>query len=83
MMETLSETDFTPPLCGKVFMPNIFVDITAYLETKITIFKQYASECGKHPYPRNAKSIRAQATLHGAVAGYGAAEAFMLLREVW
>jgi LmbE family N-acetylglucosaminyl deacetylase len=78
--ETLSETDFgLDPDSG--FRPNCFVDIGSYLEEKLRILSVYRSELGTFPFPRSLEAIRALATLRGATAGFGAAEAFQLLRE--
>lgn len=78
--ETLSETDFGIGT-DQVFRPNVFVDIAPYLNDKLTAMDIYASELGAFPFPRSHESIRALATLRGVASGYGAAEAFELLRE--
>ena len=80
--EVISETDFAinPDLAG--FRPNVFIDISKYIETKLEIFKIYTDELGEFPFPRSEKAIRALATLRGAQAGCEAAEAFMLLKEI-
>jgi LmbE family N-acetylglucosaminyl deacetylase len=78
--ETLSETDFglnTSP----GFKPNVFVDITHFIDKKIEAANVYASELGKFPFPRSPEAIRALATVRGAASGFQAAEAFELLRE--
>ena len=79
--ETQSETDFdlAPDSIG--FRPNVFVNISEYLEEKIKIASIYESEFSNHPFPRSKKGIDALATLRGAASGFKAAEAFMLLRE--
>lgn len=77
--ETLSETEFA---AGSSFSPNVFIDMTPYLEKKIRIMKRYSGETGEFPFPRSDEAIRALALLHGANAGCGAAEAFMLLKEI-
>lgn len=79
--ETLSETDFTINPDVLHFNPNVFVDISSYLEQKIETMKIYESELGEHPFPRSIKAIRSLAYLRGASSGYEAAEAFMLLKE--
>lgn len=79
--ETLSETDFIMNTDANGFRPNVFIDITQYLNKKIEIMKIYESEISDHPFPRSEKTIRALATLRGAAAGVTAAEAFMLVKE--
>lgn len=78
--ETLSETDFTLD-AQPTFQPNFYVDITGYLERKLEIMAVYHTEMHEFPFPRSVEAIRALATLRGASSGFGAAEAFQLLRE--
>lgn len=79
--ETLSETDFTINPDANGFRPNVFVNISKYLEKKINIMNVYKSEVADFPFPRSDKAIRSLAYLRGAASGYEAAEAFMLLKE--
>jgi LmbE family N-acetylglucosaminyl deacetylase len=82
MYECLSETEFSPSLQTDSFIPNVFVDITDFLEEKIKIMKMYRGEMGTFPFPRSEENIRALATYRGSVAGVKVAEAFVLLKEV-
>jgi LmbE family N-acetylglucosaminyl deacetylase len=82
MMETLSETEFAPGIKEDSFIPNMFVDITDFIERKIEIMKVYKNEIGTHPFPRSERNIRALATFRGAVAGCEYAESFMILKEI-
>jgi LmbE family N-acetylglucosaminyl deacetylase len=78
--ETLSETDFG--LGNELgFRPNVFVDITPFLEGKLQAMDTYASEMEPFPFPRSHEALRALAKVRGATSGYYAAEAFQLLRE--
>ena len=79
--ETLSETEFSLGLDGNGFHPNMWIDITPYLDQKIEIMEFYEGEMGVHPFPRSEKNIRALATFRGATAGFEAAEAFIILLE--
>jgi LmbE family N-acetylglucosaminyl deacetylase len=81
--ETISETEFAPPLSNYAFQPNSFSDISEFLDEKIEIMNIYESEIGKHPFPRSEKNIRALATFRGATAGLEYAEAFMILKEIF
>lgn len=83
MMETVSETDFSPAIPGQVFMPNVFVDIGDHLEKKLNIARIYEEELCNHPFPRSLEGLRALATVRGAAAGCRYAEAFTLLKEIW
>ena len=79
--ETLSETEFSINPEDSGFKPNLWVDISDYLDKKIQIMKLYDKEMGEHPFPRSEQNIRALATYRGAVAGCVAAESFMSLIE--
>ena len=48
MMETLSETEFAPSTIENSFFPNVFIDITKYMEKKIKIMRLYKSEIKNH-----------------------------------
>ncbi len=81
--ETISETEFAPPLSNNAFQPNCFSDISNLIDEKIKIMNIYQSEIGKQPFPRSKKNIRALATFRGATAGVDYAEAFMILKEIF
>ena len=80
--ETISETEFSISPDDIGFKPNMWVDISGYLDRKIEIMKMYSSEVEQHPFPRSEQNIRALATYRGAVAGVIAAEAFISLKEI-
>ena len=82
MMETLSETEFVPSTKEDSFIPNTFVDISAYFEKKIEIMKIFKSEISMHPFPRSERNLKSLATLRGATAGCEYAESFVLLKEI-
>lgn len=78
--ETLSETDCILD-AEAVFKPNVFVDISIYLERKLQLLRCYQSELGEFPFPRSESAVRALAQVRGAQSGFIAAEAFQLLRD--
>lgn len=80
--ETLSETEFGLRPDDSGFRPNLFINITDYLDAKIAIMRLFVSELGEFPFPRSETSIRALAQLRGVQSGSAAAEAFMILREI-
>lgn len=82
MMETLSETEFAPGLKEDAFVPNVFVDISDFLERKIEIMKVFKTEIAEHPFPRSERNIYALASYRGAIAGCNYAESFMLIKEI-
>lgn len=81
MMEALSETEFALSTPAKTFIPNVFVDITPYMERKLEIMSLYKTEIMPEPYPRSLSSIEALARYRGSRAGVKYAEAFQLLYE--
>jgi N-acetylglucosamine malate deacetylase 1 len=80
--ETLSETEWGPPVAGCAFQPTVFVDIDAYLATKLAAMGCIKSQLFSTPHPRSLTSLEALARLRGSTAGLKAAEAFMLVREI-
>ena len=82
MMETLSETEFSPYFDSEQFTPNVFVDISDYFHKKIEIMNVFESELAPHPFPRSEGSISALAKLRGAMSGCYYAESFCLVKEI-
>ncbi len=80
--ETLSSTEAAPVHPQRVFLPQVYRDITPYLERKLEIMGLYESEVHTDPLPRGPSAIRALARYRGAAVGVEYAEAFMLIREV-
>lgn len=80
--ETLSSSDAAPPRWERAFVPNVFSDITPYLERKIEIMQMYESEIHPDPMPRGPSAIRALARFRGAIISLEYAEAFILVREI-
>ena len=82
MYETITETDQVPALLQNAFVPNVFVDISKYIDDKLSIMSIYNSEVMEYPLPRSLDSIKALARYRGSQIGVEYAEAFYLLREV-
>lgn len=80
--ETLSSTEAAPPKFCRAFMPNVFSEITPYIDRKIEIMALYKTEAQLDPLPRGPSAIRALARYRGATIGVEYAEAFMTAREV-
>jgi LmbE family N-acetylglucosaminyl deacetylase len=64
------------------FHPNVFIDISTTLETKLQAMSLYESEVRLFPHPRSPEAIRAIAQRWGSSAGLEAAEAFQLIRAI-
>ena len=82
MMEVLSETEFSVSTKEDSFIPNVFVDISSYMDRKIEAMEIYESEMDIHPFPRSERNIRALATYRGATSNCNYAESFKLLKEI-
>lgn len=80
--ETASSTEWEPANLGRAFHPTRFVDVAAFMESKLVAIKAYDCEMRQFPHPRSAKALEAQAIWRGAQAGLHAAEAFVVVREV-
>lgn len=77
--EVMSSTEWRGP--GMVpFAPQLSVDISAYLDTKLTALAAYQLEMRPAPHSRSIEHIRALALHRGHSAGVHAAEAFMVVR---
>ncbi len=81
--ETLSETEWTAPFVENAFIPNLYVDISETLEVKLKAMSEYKLELKEFPHPRSLEAITALAKRRGPTIGVKAAEAFMLIREIW
>lgn len=75
--ETLSETgwDFQNPV--NHFSPNVYIDISDEIDSKMSAMQMYGSQLQTC---RDANAIRALAMFRGSQAGMGYAEAFSLIR---
>ena len=80
MYETPSETEFNF-VENRVFRPNVFVNISLYIDDKIEVMEIYTNEMGEFPFPRSEKTMRALTTLRGSQSGFDSAEAFELVYE--
>ena len=80
--ETLSSTDAAPPQNHRAFLPNVYLDITPYIDKKIEIMALYKTESQPEPLPRSHSAIRALSRFRGAAIGVEYAETFVLIREV-
>jgi N-acetylglucosamine malate deacetylase 1 len=80
--ETISSTDAMPPGATTGFVPNVYCDISPFIERKLEIMSLYQSEVHPYPMPRALESIRALARFRGATVASEYAEAFVLLREL-
>ena len=80
--ETLSSTDAAYQSPSSAFLPNIYIDISDFMDDKLDIMRKYESEAQPDPMPRSNSAITALARFRGATIGTEYAEAFMLIREI-
>lgn len=79
--EVISSTEWQSPSLLP-FMPNIFYDISDYLDIKMQAVEAYIDEMRQIPHSRSLEHIRLLAKHRGYCVGVNAAEAFMLVREI-
>jgi len=62
------------------FKPNLFVNITEELDSKLDALGEYKYEIRNSPHPRSKTMMKANAMRWGSVSGYDAAEPFEIIR---
>ena len=77
--ETLSATEWN----NKAFQPNVWVDITEFVDKKIRAFLMYKSEIKSYPHPRSKEGIMILAKRRGMEMCTKYAEAIILIRDFW
>ncbi|MBM6551052.1 PIG-L deacetylase family protein [Marinomonas ostreistagni] len=80
--ETMSETDFGMKPEDGGFRPNVYVDISEYLDKKLDILEIFESEVSDFPFPRSKLALESLARVRGAQCNAQAAEAFLLIKEI-
>ena len=80
--EVLSETDWNIPNPSNAFIPNVYEDISEYIQLKKEAMLEYSSQLKIYPSARTIEGIEALAMHRGVIVGFRYAEAFMLVREV-
>jgi LmbE family N-acetylglucosaminyl deacetylase len=72
---------WAPP--DESFAPNVFVDISAYLDTKIEAMQRYASQMRPPPFHASLPGVQTTDAYYGGRVAIAAAEAFQALRLMW
>lgn len=80
--EILSSTEWNFASHDK-FSPNLFVDISKHLKTKIAACECYEAEIRKPPHSRSIENVLTLAKLRGSSVGVEYAESFKLLRGIF
>jgi N-acetylglucosamine malate deacetylase 1 len=79
--ESLSSTEWATPTIDP-FLPNVFVDISEFLDLKLQALGAYQSEMRAIPHSRNIEHVKSLALHRGHSAGVHAAEAFVAIRQI-
>jgi LmbE family N-acetylglucosaminyl deacetylase len=77
--EVLSSTEWNTPGV-EVFSPNVFIDITNYVDIKKQVLEVYSEEMHQPPHSRSIDNAIRLNALRGRTVGVDYAEAFMLIR---
>jgi LmbE family N-acetylglucosaminyl deacetylase len=80
--EINSSTEYAVPNSGDSFVPNLFVNITDFIQQKLELLKCYEQEMREYPHPRSYKAINARDIYRGSSIGIQYAEAFVEARHV-
>jgi len=64
------------------FVPNLFIDISQWLDHKLRALDAYAAEMREWPHPRSRRAVEHLARWRGATVGVDAAESYMLGRQL-
>lgn len=80
--EIPSSTEWRTPNSATAFVPNYFVNIEKFIDSKKEALMAYATEMRGFPHPRSIKAVEALAQWRGATVGTLAAEAFMVGRII-
>ena len=80
--ETVSSTEWSFGNKEGAFVPNVYEDISNYLEKKCSAMKEYRSELCEYPHPRSLRMLKATAERWGSVIGREYAEAFEAVRII-
>jgi LmbE family N-acetylglucosaminyl deacetylase len=79
--ETLSSTDYSIGLPGRMFEPNLWVPVErSDVDKKIASLRCYTSEVRDFPHPRCGDAVETLARYRGVQCGAPLGEAFRLLR---
>lgn len=80
--ETLSETEWAAPFGNDVFIPNVFEDVTEFLDLKFEAMKCFKSQLKEYPHSRSLKALEGLSIVRGVTVGVEKAEAFALIRDI-
>jgi LmbE family N-acetylglucosaminyl deacetylase len=79
--EVLSSSEWNSPR-QHAFVPNVFVDISSYIDVKRKVLEIYSQEMRQPPHSRSIENAIRLNALRGNAIGVNYAEAFELLRYI-
>lgn len=79
--EVLSSTEWQSPGIMP-FVPNVVIDISLHLETKLAAVEAYSSEMRQTPHSRSIENVESLALYRGHSIGVKASEAMILVRSL-
>ena len=77
-MEILSSTEWSNSQSNLSFNPNIFIDISSFIDKKIKSLSFYRDVMREPPHPRSDSVIRSLSVFRGTQIGFKNAEAFQV-----
>jgi LmbE family N-acetylglucosaminyl deacetylase len=80
--ETLSETHWNAPHIEPNFTPSWVVDITDFMDQKLSALRCYESQIPPFPGPRCVEAVQALSVFRGTQAGFAHGEALHVVRMV-
>lgn len=80
--EVPSETHLNFPYVEQGFLPNRWVDVSAFIDVKMQALACFESQLQPHPAARSLEAIRALSIWRGSQIGVEAAEAFVMVRQL-
>lgn len=84
--EVPSSTEWAPNTSGWSFAPNIYEDISNYIQNKLKALEFYTqtfkSEIPRYPHPRSFEAVKTMAKANGIKVGREYVEAFQLIRTI-
>lgn len=80
--ETLSETEWNIPHVTNAFIPNVYFDISDYIDIKLEAMTYFKTQIIDFPHPRSTQALKSLSQVRGSTIGVFAAEAFCLIRRI-
>lgn len=80
--EIPSSTNWSPPFRSSGYMPQVYVDITPYIDRKLEILSLFEDQIFPYPHARSLDAVRAYAMMRGSSVGVAYAETLMPVRVI-